>query len=232
MFQKKLCSKYSGSGKSYLFRKLVQNANHMFSPPPSEFIIFYRQHQSLYDDLQNNSTISVTCYEGLQFEHLENIESTRYPMVILDDLQNAVTTRPEVCELVYSGRHRNLAGVILVLHNIFAQASFYRFLLFIQKTLIVFCSVLQGPQMRTISLNIHTYVLMRCPRVKSSLSHLGSQLGMKKLLEHAYSKATQKPYSHLVVDFSNRIDTSGHSRALRSNIFAENGPTIVYMQTE
>ena len=101
-----------------------------------------------------------------------------------------------------------ILGAISVWHNIFPK----------------------GPNSRLIALNCTGYVLMRSPRIGSQVPTLGSQLGIRKKMTKAYKMATEnRPYSALVVDFTNRSDGNAWMYSLRSNVFPDDlGHTVVY----
>lgn len=71
---------------------------------------------------------------------------------------------------------------------------------------------------------------MRSPRISSQMGFLGSQLGIRKRVIEAYELATlNKPYSYLLIDFTDRAHAQAWRYSLRSNIFPNDaGHTVVY----
>jgi hypothetical protein len=71
---------------------------------------------------------------------------------------------------------------------------------------------------RTISLNAHYMVLFKSPRDVMQVEHLARQMypGNTKYMREAFSDATCKPYSYLLIDL--RPDTPDEMR-LRTNVF-------------
>ena len=105
------------------------------------------------------------------------------------------------------GRHFNVQCVIGLWHQIFPKGRFQRL----------------------INCQVHAYILLRSPRVSSQVGILASQLGHAKLIKGAYKAATEnKPFSYLVVDFSNKTEPDAEKYAIRSNCLDENDPLYVY----
>ena len=114
--------------------------------------------------------------------------------MIIDDLQIAALNDGFIANLfIRESHHRNLS-VILILQHLFHQ----------------------GKYARDISLNAHYFILFKNPRDKNQIKILGNQLGIRDKIEEAYSSATERPFSYLLIDLSPRSESD---YMLRSNIY-------------
>jgi GTPase SAR1 family protein len=169
----------SGSGKTWLIKLLVKYKNEMFSPPPDKILLLYQKYQDIYDEMLAEYDW-LTVAPGLNKQAIEGEQAKQLPngtLVIIDDQMSVVATSPFFENLCTSGRHYGISGVITVLHNLFPS----------------------GKNARTIALNSNCYIMMRSPRIASSLPALGRQFGKSKEFKEAYDLATSgRPYSYLV----------------------------------
>lgn len=196
----------TGSGKTVLVRKILQNYNQCFeniASPPS-VIWCYGQWQSSYLDNVGNG-VQIQYHEGLIDERM--VESKCPDIVIVDDLMNELGGDDALVNLFTKGSHHLNLTVIFIVQNVFHK----------------------GPHMRTISLNSHYMVLLKNPRDKSQIINLARQLypTRTKFLQEAFNDATGKPFGYLVLDL--KSDTPESVRCRTDIIPAERstkGPVI------
>ncbi len=144
-------------GKTVWLERLLKHQKQLFSPPPSKVLIMYKRYQPTYNRWERTYK-NVQCIQGLRKDLLEentmaaeaaagfnqNQEDRHRlkTLLILDDFMNETVTDPYFCSLYTAGRHLALCGIITVWHQLFPPGKFQR----------------------TISLNMHSYILMRSPR--------------------------------------------------------------------
>lgn len=157
--------------------------------------------------MRENET-SILFYEGLPSkEELEEwTKDGEDLLLILDDLVYRVIQSFDYMELFSIYVHHLKISVIFISQNLFPQ----------------------GKYSRVISLNCQYLVLFKNPRDNFQIRYLATQLYPRNTsyFIDAYEKATQKPYSYLLVDLS----VSGNrDYALRGDIFP-NDLLTVYMK--
>lgn len=115
---------------------------------------------------------------------------------MLDDLVYRVIQSFDDVELFSIYVHHLKVSVIFISQNLFPQ----------------------GKYSRVISLNCHYFVLFKNPRDNFQMRYLATQLYPRNTsyFLDAYEKATQNPYSYLLVDLSIR---GNKEYALRTGIF-------------
>jgi hypothetical protein len=211
----------SGCGKTFQLELLLKHSRLMLTKPIDHLLIFVRQYQPCYLKWKQYVP-SLEIVVGLQRheEAINALDPSKNSGVIYDDLQVSIPNKkhcamhisqvffqeaclkdPFYATVITSARHRGVVLTVSLWHNAFPQAR----------------------SQRTISLNMHCYVLMRSGRIRAQIGELGRQLGKPFLLD-AYNKATlSRAYSYLLVDGSNRASVKSEEIAVRSNIFPEDG---------
>ena len=154
--------------------------------------------------MRENET-SILFYEGLPSkEKLEEwTKDGEDLLLILDDLVYRVIQSFDYMELFSIYVHHLKISVIFISQNLFPQ----------------------GKYSRVISLNCQYLVLFKNPRDNFQIRYLATQLYPRNTsyFIDAYEKATQKPYSYLLVDLS----VSGNrDYALRGDIFPNDLLTV------
>ncbi|GFS63427.1 uncharacterized protein TNCV_2239701 [Trichonephila clavipes] len=111
--------------------------------------------------------------EGLPSEVEENCD-----LIVLDDMMNDVTS--EISQMFTMGSHHKKYSIILITQYLFPRAK----------------------SMRDISLNAHYIILFRNNRDVSQAACFGRQAfpGCGKFFMDSYKKATEEPFSYLLVD--------------------------------
>ncbi len=195
----------TNSGKTFWVQRLLQNADKMFDRVPKSVLYCYSVYQPTYEMMKAKSPMPIQFSEGVpnqkQFDAMDDDE---FHVVVLDDLMERIVNSKEMSELFSIYCHHKHFSAILITQNIFVQ----------------------GSQSRNISLNAHVFVLFANKRDEQQIHRLGRQFypAEWRSFVRAYKDATEKPFSHLVVDV-----TPAHPRIvqLRSNIFPGEYP-IVY----
>ena len=190
----------TGSGKSTFIFKLLENNGEMFAKKPKKIYYFYSVWQDIFDryNLRNLTFIKKNPDESV----IEEITDGSHNLLIIDDLQIFALNDGFIANLfTRESHHRNLT-VILILQNLFHQ----------------------GKYARDKSLNAHYFILFKNPRDKNQIKILGNQLGIRGKIEEAYSSATERPFSYLLIDLSPRTESD---YMLRGNILPHDY-TVVY----
>lgn len=187
------------SGKSSWVFRLLSNANDMFEVPPKEILYCYGIYQEAFDRAQKKK---VTFLQGLPTEDDLDRLPKSHNVIVLDDLMHDVSMDKGVEKLFTRGAHHRNLTVIYISHNIFSKGS------------------------RTLSLNVHNWILMRSPRDTSQIQTLGRQVfpTRSKALWEAYKDATAERYGYLCLDVSPAGDDM---HRMRTRVFPGED-TIVY----
>ena len=183
------------SGKTEFTRKLILNSETLIDEKIDRFVWFY---SSTQDELVKSLSHKVEFRKKLPAHDLEDefSEGTMERVfVVIDDLMEEANKRSDVKSLFTRGRHLNVSVLFLT------QNLFHR-----------------GKNNRDISLNTDYMILFRNPRDVSIVNHIGKQMGDIVLMKEAYKKATENPFSFLVVDM--HCDSIDRLR-FRSNVFDE-----------
>ena len=179
----------TSSGKTQFVMRFLQHAEEMVTPPPQKIFYFYGEWQDSFSKLKLPNTLFI---EGLP--KIDDFNSRVTNLVIIDDLLAETDSR--VTKLFTKGSHHRNCSVIYITQNLFDK----------------------NRELRTISLNTHYMVLFKSPRDVMQIQHLGKQMYPKNsaFMREAFTDATSKPYSYLLVDL--RPDTPDEMR-LRASIF-------------
>ena len=181
----------SGSGKSSLGLKML-NEPSCFDRPPTSVIIAYSRMQSVYETIADSSTVPVHLVEGLP----DDLKTPPGSLLIIDDLQNEAGKA--VCDWFTKNAHHYDTNVIYLVQNLF----------------------LKSPEHRTASINAHYIVLFKNPRDKSQITSLAKQFAPNNpnYVVEAFKKATTQPHAYLLLDF--KQDTNDLLR-IRDSVFKD-----------
>lgn len=186
------------SGKTSWVFRLLDNADSMFAIAPKEVLYCYGVYQDAYKQAGNK----VSFMQGLP----TNSDLDRLPkghnVVVLDDLMHDVSKDKGMEALFTRGAHHKNLTIIYLTQNLFSKGS------------------------RTISLNVHYWILMRSPRDTSQIQTLGRQVfpTRSKALWEAYKDATANQYGYLCLDLS---PMANEIHRMRTRIFPGEA-TVVY----
>lgn len=166
----------SGSGKTFLVRSILEAQSITFNRPPKMVLWAYGQWQDLYKTALKG--IKVTYHDGLPEE--EDIIKSKADLIVIDDLMSELSGDVRMTKLFTKWSHHHNIDVIFIVQNVFHN----------------------GPEMRTISLNTHYFVLLKNPRDGSQVVNLAKQLFPlnTKYLSDAYEECTSVPFGYILID--------------------------------
>lgn len=173
----------SGSGKTFLVRDILKHHKTlMYNMSNFKVLWSYGQWQSLYTEKVEG--VSISYVEGLPDQ--QAIEERKPSLIVIDDLMTELANDKKMTNLFTKGSHHMNISVIFIVQNLFYNAK----------------------EMRTININTSYFILLKNPRDKSQIDHLGKQMfpGTKGYLRDAYHDATSSPYGYLVVDCKSDTD--------------------------
>ena len=174
-----LVSGPTGSGKTVKVMELIDNADTISNPPPSQIIYCYDNWQPIFD----NFARFVTFHKGVI--DVDDIPDDKKPRwLILDDLMDEVMRKPDANDLFTKRSHHRNLSVIFLVQNLFHK------------------------NIRTISINCHYTFLAKNPRDASSVTNLAKQAfsGRSQYVLEAYREATREPHSFLLLDMRQETD--------------------------
>ena len=182
----------SGSGKSHLIKKLIENKELLFSEPIDKIIWCYGVYQDFFRDPVLKD---VDFVQGFNPNDYTTDEGQR--IVIIDDLMNELAECKEFINIWVKSRHTRVTPIFLT-QNLFFKSGVYR------------CA----------SLNANYFLIMRMLRDRRQVMTLVHQMfpDHVKFAKEAILAATKEQYSYVVLD--TRQDASEELR-IRSNIFPE-----------
>lgn len=200
----------TGCGKSVYVSRLIHYREQMFSESPWAVYYAYSEWQpELFGRLKKEE--NVIFHAGLPtLETIRGwVESAcgRHILLVLDDLQQEVTSSPDMSRLYTVMSHHLRISPIFLSQNLFPR----------------------GSTARDVSLNSHFLVLFDNKRDRLQLSMLGRQLypGENKFFMSCYNDAVgRERYTYLVVDMH---PSTPREYMLRACIFPKE-LTVVYQQ--
>lgn len=200
----------SGSGKTFLVRSILEGQNVTFNRPPNRILWAYGQWQDLYK--QPMRSVNVVYHEGLPEE--VDIINSNADLIVIDDLMSELTGDVRMTKLFTKWSHHHNIDVVFIVQNVFHN----------------------GPEMRTISLNTHYFILLKNPRDGSQVVNLAKQLFPlnTKYLSDAYEDCTRKPFGYILVDCKSDTpdDMRVRSRILPIPDIKGNFSPIVYKRSK
>jgi hypothetical protein len=179
----------TGSGKTVLMKRLIDNRENVSDTPPQEVIYCYGAWQEAFDNMTD-----VTFREGM-IDFKNDIPSDgKHRWMIVDNLMSEMSGNNEADNLFTKYSHHKNVSVFFLVQNFFMKGS------------------------RAITLNSHYLFLFKNPRDASHISFLARQLfpDNPKFLIESYKDAPRKPHSYLTLDL--KQDTDEGMRVL-SNYF-------------
>lgn len=189
-------------GKTYFAKRLLENADGMFTVPPRRIVYAYSEYQPLSDEM-TRTIPDIVFHRGLPTrEDLENYsEGLDHVILVLDDLMLQIT-QSELFTI--TSHHRNITVLFLT-------QSLYR----------------PGKCAKSISLNCTNVVLFRNDKDKRQALTFASQIlsGQMDYFRDALEKAIRDRYGYLLLDCSPHTD---RTYMLRSHIFPDED-TVVYL---
>ena len=144
----------SGSGKSTYIKKLLEQADGVFTEAPSRIVFCYNIYQTIFSDM-GRSVKNISFYQGVPTRELIEswASSERHLMLIFDDLYQEIIQSKDICDLTIMLSHHLHISCIYTSHNIFMNSRYSK----------------------TIATNLH-YILLFTLRNRLQISVLGAQL--------------------------------------------------------
>ena len=202
-------------GKTSWLKRLVQHKDIMFGPVPQCMLLFYKESQGAYDDMERQMNAGKT---GKSFYKLPSIPQT------VDEMKDLLETFPKnLPKLVVFDDYLDEVGTVLKHFFTVLTHHYNCFTLFLCQNLFSAKS-----ELRTLSINSQYMVLFNNPRDRSAVAHLAKQVfpGNVHLMNRAYQMATnERPYGYLLLDFHQH---QRNTVRLRSHIFPEERPMRTY----
>lgn len=196
----------SNSGKSTWVGKLLESSDVLFSDPPKRTYYFYKVWSPTFNQWKDRNIVD-EFVKGLCTQEWieENCSGNNGVTIVLDD--QAMDISAGIARVYSVLSHNYNINFIMLAQNLFTKNKFFR----------------------DASLNSSYIVLGKNPRDQSTIRHLSRQMlpSRSKEIVDAYSLATQKPYSFLLLDFT---QTCPESLRIRSNIFSEDAPMKTYIK--
>lgn len=190
----------TGSGKSVVCKKLLENATAFINPTPVECIFNYSIWQNLYDDI--HCPFPIRFIEGIT--RIEDLpQDGKHRIWIIDDAMQDVSQSAAISDLYTKYSHHLNYSVIILCQNLFEK----------------------GRHFRTISLNTQYLFILKSIRDASIISTLGRQMGNTQFLNECYKDAVSTPFGYLFIDMK---PGSEDKYRVRAQIFEH--PMIVYVK--
>ena len=202
-------------GKTSWLKKLLKNKDTLFSSPVKYMLLFYKEWQPAYTDMQHQINAGHTENFFLKFasvpetveemkELLEVLPKNKEKIVVFDDYLDEVGLVLKHFFTVLT--HHYNCFTIFLCQNLFSAKN----------------------DLRTLSINSQYMALFNNPRDRSAITHLAKQVfpGNAHVLNEAYRMATnEKPYGYILLDFHQR---QSNLIRIRSHIFPDEYPIRVY----
>ena len=202
-------------GKTSWLKKLVKNKDIMFSPVPKCMLLFYKESQQAYDDMEQE--MNKNC-EGNSFHKFSSMPES------IEEMKNVLEVVPKAQpKIVVFDDYLDEVGTVLKHFFTVLTHHYNCFTIFLCQNLFSAKS-----ELRTLSINTQYMVLFNNPRDRSAISQLAKQVfpGKVHLLNEAYRLATcEKPYGYILLDFHQRQKDPVR---LRSSIFPDEHPMVAY----
>ena len=185
------------SGKTHFTIRLIKLSAVMFEEPPQKIVYSYGVYQDAFDDLEV-AVPNLIFHEGLPSENylMEELDTTQHNFLILDDLIEEIGKSKEVCNMITRSVHHKKISIAILYQNLFFPS----------------------PYIRTISLNLSYFVLMKTFRDRQQILTLARQMfgkGSGRMIE-AYEDCIKQQRGYLVV---NNVTTGDDKDRLVTNIF-------------
>lgn len=191
----------SGSGKTCILLKMLQQKEYMFDKPIERVLLCYKIWQPIYEQFKQifGQRISfkdnLPCQEDIDFL----TEGSHHSLLITDDMCKAVGDSELITSVHQVQSHHRNMSYINISHNLFSKSKFSR----------------------DQSLCVHFILVLRSPRDQSQLLFLGRQTfpHYSKAIVQAYSEVMNKSDMSHPYLFINLSPGSDPKHTLLANIF-------------
>ena len=193
------------SGKTQLVSKLIENALEVCANPPVQIYYCYGAEQDKFSELKANSSIPIEFTEGLIDIESKVSSDGQHRWIVVDDLMEEVTNKPEMRTLFTKHSHHKKLSVFFIVQN------------------------LHHSGLREISLNSQYLFVFKSPRDLAQIGYIGREISPtnSKFVTKSYADATKDPFSFLMLDFTQ--ETPEEIRIIRNFLSDDvNKPLTVY----
>jgi len=205
----------SQSGKTFWVKNLLSNLNTIFPDGrPDRIILFYNQNQDLYHEMKNLNLIDelININENppdldALTRKIQRYTTGKGSIIIFDDVLTNIHNQFE--DIFCNLSHHSNCSMIFLSQNIFYNQKAYR----------------------TMSLNTHYMIIMSNPRDTQQISILAKQFKPDNVnfVVKSYKDATERQFGYILLDFG---PTTLNKLRIRTNIFPQEAPMIVYVENE
>jgi hypothetical protein len=168
----------TGSGKTELVKKIIQNIDELMEPPPDRIVWYYGEYQpALESALGHLVDFREGCPTMSDFE-VAGGDQEGPTLVIIDDLM--AECNEEVAKMFTKGSHHRGLSIFFLTQNLFHKAK----------------------GIRDMSLNAQYFILFKNPRDSQQVKTLARQMYGQDAaaMEQAYEMATKRPHGYLLLD--------------------------------
>ena len=166
----------TGSGKSVITQKLIENIDSMFNPVPEIVYFCYSEFQTCYMEMKTSAKLEL--HEGIP----NTVELQKYKgkriLLVMDDLMAEMGKKSSKLTALFTKfSHHNSCSLLFIVQNLFYDG------------------------LRSARVNSHYLFLTKNPGDQLQIQNLSRQLFPKKqqFLVDAYSDATAEPYGYLFI---------------------------------
>ena len=193
----------TGSGKTQLLSKIIKNALDVCVSPPVQIFYCFGADQDKFDEIKANSPVPIEFMEGLIDIESRIPSDKQHRWIVIDDLMEEVTKKPEMRTLFTKHSHHKNLSVFFIVQNLHHNG------------------------IREISLNSQYMFVFKSPRDIAQIGFLGREMAPynTRIVTKSYADATKEPYSFLLLDFTQ--STPEEIRVL-GNFLNDNAPLTVY----
>ena len=172
----------TGAGKTQLVSKLIENALDVCVNPPIQIFYCFGADQEKFSELQANSSIPIEFTEGLIDIESKVPSDNQHRWIVVDDLMEEVTKKPEMRALFTKHSHHKKLSVFFIVQN------------------------LHHSGIREISLNSQYMFVFKSPRDLAQIGYIGRQMAPNnsQIVTKSYADATRMPFSFLMLDFTQK----------------------------
>lgn len=207
----------TSSGKTTWLKNLIRHKEDYFSSPPQTMLLFYKEHQKAYGDMEKWMREGAADDDDLsrREEIFPVFKKFKNPPRSKEDWKDIFAAYPRnIPKIVVFDDYLDEVGPALT--YLFTVLTHHHrcFTIFLSQTLFD-----RKNDLRTLSINTQYMVLFNNPRDRMSVSQLAKQVfpGKVGLLNQAYRKVTSgRGYGYLLLDFHQRQDDR---LRIRSHIF-------------
>ena len=111
-------------GKTYTLQRMLRDRQ--IEPYPDEVHLFYGVYQDVFEDMKNEGLITEHHQGTSKATEIIDSDYQVSKLLIFDDLQTEISTKPMVSDMFRCGSHHKNASIAIVWQNIFPKGQFAR----------------------------------------------------------------------------------------------------------